>query len=465
MLRRIGVTTAIAAAIGMLASFAGQPGLTGPAASSRLSDNVASISPSVAPVDLEGQSLPELAGAGWNDGWGDAERAADPMERRTVALGRGDSLMEVLTEASVERTEAHGAIQALKGVYNPARLKAGQEITVLFDRTEGEGRFVGFEFQPEVERAVSVSYNGSRYHATEVAKPLQRRLVAARAQIRSSLSEAGAQAGIPYTVLKKVIDTYAYQVDFQRSIQPGDQVELLFERYFTEEGEAAKDGEVLYASLTISGKKLQLYRFETESGSEFFNRLGESIRKALLTTPIDGARLTSGFGMRRHPVLGYSKMHKGVDFAAPTGTPVYAAGAGTIVEIGQKGAYGNYVRIRHNNEISTAYAHLSRFGKTARPGARVAQGDIIGYVGTTGRSTGPHLHYEILQGNKQVNPQSVKMPTGRTLAGKELKEFQARVAQLDREFEQSLPGGVALVSAPGDLAVTPAKACAGPKGC
>lgn len=391
------------------------------------------------------------------DGWGDSEQAADPVERRLVSLGRGDTLMQVLIEAEVPQPNAHEAINALRAVYDPRRMKSGQPIEVLFDRTEGDGKFVGFAFQPAVERSVSVSFDGVRFQAAEVAKKLERRPIAARGEINSSLFESGRQAGVPMAVLAALIRNYSYDVDFQRDIQPGDQFEILYEQIVTEDGEVASGaGDILYASLTLSGKKKAIYRYEDSQGvAEYFNAMGESVRKALLRTPIDGARLSSGFGMRRHPVLGYGKMHKGIDFAAPTGTPIYAAGAGVVEEAGSKGSYGNYIRVRHNNQISTAYAHMSRFGTGMRRGARVSQGDVIGYVGTTGRSTGPHLHYEILKGGQQVNPLSVDMPTGRNLDGKELKRFKGVLASIDAQFQHGVtqPDGVAMVSAPASQAV------------
>jgi murein DD-endopeptidase MepM/ murein hydrolase activator NlpD len=184
---------------------------------------------------------------------------------------------------------------------------------------------------------------------------------------------------------------------------------------------------------------MELYRYKTRDGTvDYFNRQGESIRKALLRTPIDGARVSSKFGMRRHPILGFSKMHAGMDFAAPTGTPIYAAGNGVVEEIGQKNGFGNYIRIKHNQQIATAYAHLSKFGGDMRRGGRVQQGDIIGYVGTTGRSTGPHLHYEVLRGGRQINPMSIELPTGVALEGHELAAFKHHVEETDRQFAASL---------------------------
>jgi murein DD-endopeptidase MepM/ murein hydrolase activator NlpD len=192
---------------------------------------------------------------------------------------------------------------------------------------------------------------------------------------------------------------------------------------------------VLFASLTLSGKKKAIYRFKGDDGhTEYFDEEGRSAQKALMRTPIDGARLSSGFGQRRHPILGYNKMHRGVDFAAPSGTPIYAAGNGTIVYAGRKGGYGNYIRIRHNGNYDTAYAHMTGFARGMRVGRRVNQGQVIGYVGTTGRSTGPHLHYEVLRQGQQVNPMRIRMPSGRTLAGAEMKRFQGLRAALDQRY-------------------------------
>jgi len=208
---------------------------------------------------------------------------------------------------------------------------------------------------------------------------------------------------------------------------------VLYERTESEDGEFVKSGKILFASLMLSGKTIPVYYFERDGDGEYFTPSGEAIRKSLLRTPVDGARITSGFGMRMHPVLGFSKMHKGVDFGAPTGTPIFAAGNGTVVEIGKKGAYGNYIRLRHNGEYQTAYAHMSKFARGLRKGDKVKQGQVIGYVGATGRVTGAHLHYEILVGGAQVNPGKVKTVASNKLTGKQLKAFQAQVAKIDAE--------------------------------
>ena len=377
-------------------------------------------------------------------------QAKSPLDREVLSISSGDTLMSMLTAASVPRDEAYSAIAALRELYDPRKLQVGQQVTVLFEpRRGGSRQFAGFEFTPDVVRSVSVARNGAQgFASSETEKAVVHQPVAVQGVINSSLFAAGAAAGVPVPVLMALIKNYSYDVDFQRDLQPGDRFEVLYERLVTSDGEVAGEGDVLYASLVLSGKEMPIYRYKNRDGHiDYYSPNGESIRRALLRTPIDGARITSGFGMRRHPILGYSKMHKGMDFGAPTGTPIYAAGNGTVEEAGKKGAYGNYIRIKHNSQISTAYAHLSRFAKGTRRGTRVAQGDIIGYVGSTGRSTGPHLHYEVLKAGRQMDPRSVDLPTGEKLEGRELKAFQQTVRTLNKLFEDS-KGGLQLARYP-----------------
>ena len=252
--------------------------------------------------------------------------------------------------------------------------------------------------------------------------------------IDDSLYLAAERADLPQEVTAELIKLFSWDVDFQRDLRPGDAFETLYDEVSLEDGSGAvRGGDLLYGALTLSGTVLGAYRFELEDGDvEYFDRNGKSLRKFLLRTPVDGARISSRFGMRMHPILGYSLMHKGVDFAAPTGTPIYAAGNGRVVVAGRNGGYGNYVRIRHTGEYSTAYAHMLRFANGIAPGRRVSQGQVIGYIGTTGRSTGPHLHYEVLRDDAQINPMSVKQAPNSQLAGADLKRFQQEVERIDR---------------------------------
>jgi len=295
-------------------------------------------------------------------------------------------------------------------------------------------QLVGLSFEPDVTTDVTLTRSGTGdFVASAVDKPVVKQDRLAAGVIDSSLFDAAREAGVPMPVVADLIKTLSFDVDFQRDIQDGDAFEVLYERTENEDGDFVKSGRILFASLTLSGKEVPVYYFERDGDGEYFTPKGEAIRKSLLRTPVDGARITSGFGMRMHPVLGFSKMHKGLDFGAPVGTPIYAAGSGTVVEIGRKSSYGNYIRIRHDGEYQTAYAHMSRFAKGLVKGEKVKQGQVIGYVGATGRVTGPHLHYEILVNGAQVNPGKVKTTSSNKLAGKDLKAFQAQVAKIDAE--------------------------------
>lgn len=373
----------------------------------------------------------------------DAAAPAGSLERRSLTVSRGGTLMDVLGKASVPQNDAAHAVAALRKTYNPRAVQAGQAVTVLFEPARGGNgrRFAGLEFDPEPARRITVRRTAKGYVTSEVKRELRSERVAVEGVIRSSLFEAGQAARVPVSVMLALIKTYAHEVDFQRDLQPGDRFAVLYEKLMTEDGKPAGEGDILFALLSVDGEEMPIYRYRDRSGrTDYYNREGESIRRALLRTPIDGARITSGFGMRNHPILGYSKMHQGMDFGAPTGTPIYAAGNGTVEEAGGKGSYGNYVRLRHNSEISTAYAHMSRFAKGLKRGMRVDQGDVIGYVGTTGRSTGSHLHYEVLKSNRQVDPKSIDLPTGAKLEGRELQAFQQTVRSVDKAFQDSRAG-------------------------
>lgn len=360
--------------------------------------------------------------------------APEPV-RVAVTVGKGDTLMALLAKAQVPRAEAHEAVQALRDVFNPKDLTAGTSIELSFQpkRNDDEGMsFLGLNFEPNVEKLVSVVKTWTGFEAGQVAKPLSRQTVKAAGTINSSLYQDAVKAGVPAGIIVEMIRALSYDVDFQRDIQPNDKFAVMFDRMVNDDGKTARIGDMSYAELTLGNTTHRIYRFVTPDGiADYYNGKGESVRKALLKTPIDGAKLTSSFGSRMHPILGYTVGHQGVDFGAVTGTPIMAAGSGVVVDADWKGAYGRYVRIRHNGTFSTAYAHLSQIGRGIEPGARVQQGQIIGYVGATGRATGPHLHYEVLVDNKQVNPLGVKLPTGTKLEGKVLTAFQIETGKLE----------------------------------
>lgn len=379
--------------------------------------------------------------------------------REVLTVSRGDTLMGMLVNAGVERADAHASIEALRDVWDPRSLRPGDQITVTFamDKEAGEA-FQGLSLEPDPARRVLASRDDKgEFAATEVKAKLSEQTLRYEGSIDSSLYLAATSAGVSPVALAAVIKAFSYDVDFQRDIQPGDSFALMLERTVAPNGQRVGEPEVTFAALTLSGKTVAIYRYEDSDGDiDYYDADGKSVRKALLRTPINGARLSSGFGKRKHPVLGYTKMHRGIDFAAPTGTPIFAAGDGVIAKAERFGSYGNYVRIRHNGTFDTAYAHMSRFAKGMVSGKRVRQGDVIGYVGSTGRSTGPHLHYEILKKNAQVNPLSVTFPSGRELEGKELKRFAAARAEIEREYA-ALPASRTVAEANKDEKETTAK--------
>ena len=354
---------------------------------------------------------------------------------KELSVRSGDTVAGLLQNAGLSGPEAYQAVKAIGKYYDVRKVKSGQKIGVHFKPSkDGAMEFAKLEMKLDPVKQVSVSRAGAaEFEATLDEKELFPRVYARKAKIQTSLYGSAARANIPSSVIAEMIRIYSWNIDFQRDIRSGDKIEVLYEAFETEDGEFSKYGNVLYASLNVRGRDYPIYRFEMDDGRiDYFEPDGISIRKTLMKTPVDGARISSGFGMRKHPVLGYNKMHKGMDFAAPTGTPIYAAGDGVVEEAGRKGGYGNYVRIRHNSKLKTAYAHMHRI--KVKAGTRVKQGQVIGSVGTTGRSTGPHLHYEVLVHNKQTNPRSVKLPTGEQLAGKQLKRFKSEMGGIRQQY-------------------------------
>ncbi|HUN50086.1 MAG TPA: peptidoglycan DD-metalloendopeptidase family protein [Candidatus Sulfotelmatobacter sp.] len=370
-------------------------------------------------------------------GRGGANKPADPAVVSTkVAVGRGDTLMKLLLGAGADASDSSEAVSALRAVVDPKRMQLGQEITLTFSQRDDQMKLVGLNMAPSAERSVALSrgQDGS-FAAKETVHPLAPSYVHSGGTIDSSLFQAAQDAGVPAAVMSEMVRLFSYDVDFQREVKPGDSFEVYFERMLDGGGHAVKNGDILYAAMTLSGHTLQYYRYKPsdQPDADYFNANGQSIRKALLRTPVDGAKLTSGFGMRLHPLLGFTTMHKGVDFGAPYGTPIMAAGDGTVEMAGWFGAYGKYVRIRHNATYSTVYAHMSAIANL-RVGEHVHQGQVIGYVGATGRATGPHLHYEVHVNDVPVNPLSVRLPSGRNLDGKELARFHRAVDQLTAQM-------------------------------
>ena len=361
---------------------------------------------------------------------------------RAVTLRSGNTLSGVLVDAGVPRQEAAAVVEAFSSVHDPRRIKAGQSFALRFlpDPESGSETFVGMTYEPTSREVVTVSRADESFSAGKAEKELQVVEHRTDGRIDDSLYMAGVRNDLPVPVLIELIRAYSWDVDFQRDIRQGDRFTVFYETLQDKSGKVVDYGDIQFAMLTLSGTDLPIYRFETEAGIvDYFNDKGQSAKKALMRTPIDGARLSSGYGKRKHPILGYTKMHKGVDFAAPSGTPIYAAGDGVVEFAARNGGYGKFIRIRHNSDYKTQYAHLKSFAKGVGSGKRVRQGQVIGYVGTTGRSTGPHLHYEVVKAGKQVNPMKVKMPSGEKLTGRQLEEFQETAQSIAKRYARLAP--------------------------
>jgi len=354
-------------------------------------------------------------------------------EVREVRVGNGETLATLISRAGATPADASAATSSIGAVYDPRRLRPGQSISLFFSRRSGEAQLTGVAFRSEPGASVTANRTTGGFTAREVLMPVTFEIARIAAPVETSLYASALQHGATDREIAALADAFSYDVDFQRDVRPGDEFELVFERFYDDEGNTVRTGELLFVGLETRRGRRDFYQFLApgDTRPDWYDADGKSARKFLMRTPINGARLSSGFGMRRHPILGYSRMHRGTDFAAPTGTAILAAGEGTVVRASYYGAYGNYVRIRHSNGYETAYAHMSRFARGMRAGMRVRQGQTIGYVGTTGRSTGPHLHYEVLRRGQQINPVNLRVANGRNLTARALELFQIERARID----------------------------------
>lgn len=374
---------------------------------------------------------------------------ARDFRQDSVRITKGENFVDALKRAGVNAADRNEAAYAFGKHYNLRRLRPGQEFKftlgwpnqTLFqlaaDGTDPQARLLTLEFRPDPEHRIAVrrDHDGA-LAADKITVPLTTRTTAISGVINGSLYLSAKTAGAPDGIIAELADAFAYDVDFQREIRGGDEFEAVFEVKYDDRNVRVATGDLVYARLNWRGRREEkgYYSFASKEDGDrkdFYDATGQSARRLLMKTPIDGARLSSGFGTRRHPILGYRKAHKGVDFAAPRGTPIKAAGDGVIERADRYGSFGNYVRIRHANGYKTAYAHLKGFRSGIRKGKRVRQGDIIGYVGTTGRSTGPHLHYEVHLNGKAVNPQRLKIATGKQLRGSDLERFKEERDRID----------------------------------
>ncbi len=343
------------------------------------------------------------------------------LEKIELVVSKGDTFFSILKKFNFTNNKIYKIIDTIENFFNLKNLKVNDKLIFYKNSNDLIKRI---EIDLEVDTRLIINIDEEITAQRKVLEKLSYQ-ESHQFKITNSLYADGLKNKLPQNILIKLIKLFSFDLDFQRDIKKNTLVSVSFNFNEIEENNKIEYGDIKYALISIEGKNLEYFRFLTDDGFiDYFNREGKNVKKSILKTPLDGARLSSSFGMRKHPISGYNKMHKGVDFAAPKGTPVYAGGNGVIEYVGKNGGYGNYIRIRHNNEYKTAYAHLSGFQKGISKGVRVNQGDIIGFVGSTGKSTGPHLHYEIIFQNEQINPLKLKLPSGKTLKGNELKRFK-----------------------------------------
>ncbi len=355
--------------------------------------------------------------------------APSNLSEKTITIKSGDNLGPLLQENGVSGPEAYKVTQAFAKLYDPRKVRIGQSFSLHFN----DGTLEHLTFKPGVEKTVFVDRAGEAFKAREVVAEFRYETLSIEAAITNSLYVDATGLGAPDKVVAQFANIYEYSVDFQRDIQPGDKFEMFFEVARDHKGEIIKAGDLLYTSFSPRGKVSTYYLFKDSKGREnFYDEKGKTAKRKLRATPINGARLSSSFGKRRHPILGYRKMHSGVDFAAPTGTPVLAAGSGTVERANRYGGYGNYLLIRHSDGYKTAYAHLKGFARGIKKGAHVKQDQVVAYVGSTGRSTGPHLHYEVHHHGKKINPRRLSQLSGKPLKKSEIPAFKARQAEIDQ---------------------------------
>lgn len=359
----------------------------------------------------------------------DIASAEDQGAEQVLVVRRGDTLAGLLLAAGHEPSQVHAAVAAVMPLFPARALRAGQEVTL---RSAADRGLVSLEIDAAPGRTVRASLTRDRWQAEEHRAPQQRMLALAAGTVDGGLFPAAVEAGLPPALALGLIGILGHQVDFQRDLQPGDRFAILFERFRDRDGDLLGHGRLLQIELDLSGRRLSYWRHELRNGTtDWVDDEGRSVRRSFLRTPLDGARISSGFGPRNHPILGYTAMHRGTDFAAPAGTPIYAAADGVVLSAAHDGGYGRMVRLRHANGTETRYAHMSRFARGIAPRRAVRQGDVIGYVGSTGLSTGPHLHFEILVGNRQVDPARHHSRPAR-LAGRDLVAFQSARREMAR---------------------------------
>ena len=340
-------------------------------------------------------------------------------------VNEGDSLEKILNKFEISNQEKK---IILKNILNNKKIKKIFENQMISFQIDKKNPVKVVEINFTISKTTNIIFKRDilkdKFTVTKIEKNLRKDFAYKESVIKNSLYSSAIKEKIPPSLIVEFARIYGFQIDFQRDIWKNDMFQIIYENFFNDDNEPIETGNIIYANLILQGKEYPLYFFKSDQINDYFDERGQSIKKTLMKTPINGARLSSSFGKRKHPILGFTKMHTGTDFAAPMGTPIMASGDGVVIKASWCGGGGNCVKIKHNSTYSTVYAHLSKFGRGIKKGTRVKQGQTIGYVGSTGMSTGPHLHYEVIENGRKVNSQKLRLPSGKTLKGNQRKKFE-----------------------------------------
>ena len=358
-------------------------------------------------------------------------KITSPYKEESYQIKKNDSIERILKNFNIKADDIKNVSIELKK-NKLTSIYSGRKLSLIYKKEEdGSLSLINLNYPLSNTRSIEVRKKQDKFIVKENILRLYKNEVVVKNIIKNNLYTSATEVGIEPNIIIEFARIFGFEVDFQRDIRKGDWFEIYYEKFKDDNNKVRDTGKIIYASMYVNGEEINLYNFKFEKEEEYFDIKGKSITKSLMKTPINGARLSSSFGMRKHPILGYNKMHRGTDFAAPSGTPIMASGSGTVTRARWCGGGGNCVKIKHNSTYETIYAHMKAFAKGIKEGRKVKQGQIIGYVGSTGMSTGPHLHYEVIVNGKKVNSQKLKLPSGKVLKGESRKEFELERIKID----------------------------------
>ncbi len=364
------------------------------------------------------------------------ESLKNPYTEFSYKIENNDSIGKILKKFRVSDNEIQKIIDGLKKK-KLTNIYAGRDLNIILKQLDnGSNSILRVLYPINNTLSVEIKKNKDLIEIKENILKLNKKEVVIKNTINNNLYSAAIEAGIEPNIIIEFARIYGFEIDFQRDIRKGDVFEIYYEKYLDDNNIVRDTGKIIYAHMNVNNKEINLYNFKDKDENGYYDISGKSIVKSLMKTPINGARLSSSFGMRKHPILGFNKMHRGTDFAAPTGTPIMASGSGTVTRARWCGGGGNCVKIRHNSIYETIYAHMSKFASGIKEGRKVKQGQIIGYVGSTGMSTGPHLHYEVVVNGKKVNSQKLKLPSGKILKNKARENFELERIKIDLKLAE-----------------------------